>query len=290
MFSTHRVLSSLRHTASRAYNTNVRPLQKLAENFPHVGMILLNNNTDNAFTHVGSGVYHDGIVISAAHCFSDKMQGSPYFLLGRDKYLHPIKIKRIVKHPEYSEKYSSFKLPISVDIAVALLEEKVPVTLPKLKLEYDPTDSELQDCVTVGYPSKYFPRQEDNTVIPLENYLPSSGKAHIPIGVLAFCYPSTYTTNCLEHRIGYKNGKPEPYNILDSGALPGMSGGGVFTQKDQKLIGIHCAQTITNDNSNVKENRNYFCALTGHKLFLTKQLNEFKTALALSENEFKLRC
>lgn len=286
MFSTSRLLLSLRKKPqiSRAYNTNLAPLQNLSKNIPHVGMVLVKNKTTGDFYKIASGIYDDGIIISSAHCFSTPLV-SYYFILGGDNNLQPIKIKNIAKHPEYNEENEDKIGPQGqADIAVALLEKKFSVALPKLEIEYHPTNLDLENCISVGYPDKYFPILDKEIPGYLEEYSPTPGNPHIPLGVTASCYLSTKYLNCLEHKIGYYKGvQPVSYSILDSGTHCGMSGGGLFTQKDNKLIGVNmCTDGAAIWSAHRTGNICFFNFLSPNEVFLTKQINKFKNLLPLT--------
>ncbi len=279
MLSTRHLLLTLGSASTRrTYNTNVKPLQDLAKDFPHVGMLLVKRQTTNHFYRVGSGVYDDGIVISSAHCFTPYQDTQLYFMIGNDTSLRPIKIKTIVTHPEFNDNQATM-IDGQSDIGVAILEKKFPVELPKLNIEYDPTPAELKDCVSIGYPAMYSPIHENNYPLLLKKYNPNFSEPHIPIAVIASCNLSTKYPNCLEHQIGYHDAYPLPYNILDSGLHSGMSGGGLFTREDKKLVGLNMSTTGTNDFSHQRGNYLYFNFIKHNKAFLMSQLGQFKTAL-----------
>ena len=98
---------------------------------------------------------------------------------------------------------------------------------------------------------------------------------------MASCYPSSrYSTelsHCVEHEVGYIEGSERSeYTALDSGTAAGMSGGGLFTRKDQKLIGINVAGTSSCRYSNVCCDRNIFVLFTKHQTFLINTMDELK--------------
>lgn len=292
MFSKNRLLSlstatlqGAKFTPRMFYHYSVKPLQEFAQDYQHVGRLFKNNDTTK---HYGSGVYINGLVITAAHCLPPSIDDKCYFSL---QNYTPVKITHVIRHPQF-KKCSFFDTllfeskeekienihPTNFDIAVGLLEEKFPITICEPNIEYSPKD--ITDCISVGYPGQYEIRNEDEMRLLVKHkYTAFPWEIAKPMGVMASCYSSSRFSYCLEHKIGYQKGsEPVKYTVLDSGTAPGMSGGGLFTRKDQKLIGIHVGRTGTEKGkySMKRGDNNLFVLFSKHQAFLENTMNELK--------------
>jgi hypothetical protein len=285
---------------SKACTTRAREdLAKKNTEFESVGK--LECLSENKMTSSSSGVYiGNQIVLTAAHCIPPFIPNNKFISSKTDNIFFRIRDKsgnyqvtRVImvnRHPSYLNN------PNGNDIAVLLITGEMkgvdPVTL-------DFEQKHLQhDCVSVGFSRFRSERSYDEKHILLSPT--KSTKITVKIPQVFYNKSSTRLANIIGYSINnftfnllgltYFKSKL-PFDPLESGTYPGMSGGGLFSQN--KLIGINDSGEFLKNNdgnfySHIASEHLYFTPLFHHKIWIDQIINLYLSQLdILMETYYK---